>query len=125
MKFVAAYLLAYLGAAESAAAVAEVPAAAPTKEDVLRILASVGADAEGAEDRLDMLFAQLEGKDVADLLAAGREQLAYAPSGASAAAFAAGGPAAAAAADEAAAKEQEKEEEGEEDELVFNLFDEE
>ncbi|KAF8731754.1 hypothetical protein HU200_015687 [Digitaria exilis] len=136
MKFVAAYLLAYLGAAESAAAVvaegeeesaaaAAVPASAPTKEDVLRILASVGADAEGAEDRLDMLFAQLEGKDVADLLTAGREQLAYAPSGASAAAFAvggaAGGPAAAAAADEAA----EKEEEGEEDELVFNLFDEE
>ncbi|CAN6197405.1 unnamed protein product [Urochloa humidicola] len=114
MKFVAAYLLAYLGAETTAAAGAEegaAPAIAagparPSKEDVRRILGSVGAEVE--EDRLDMLFEQLEGKDVAELLAAGREQLAYAPSGATA--FAVG------AAPVAAAKEEEKEEEKKEEE---------
>jgi len=103
MKFVAAYLLACLGADSAAAA------ERPTKEDVRRILDSVGADAgeEEEEGSLDLLFARLEGKDVAELVAAGREQLAYAPSGAAAA-----GVAATAAAGEAKEdKEEEKKEE--------------
>jgi large subunit ribosomal protein LP2 len=102
-----------------------VAAAAPTKEDVRRILGAVGAEVE--EDRLDLLFSQLEGKDVAELLAAGREQLSYAPSGA---AISFGAPAAAAGGAAAAeAKEEEKEEKEdeveEEDNNLFNLFDEE
>jgi ribosomal protein L12E/L44/L45/RPP1/RPP2 len=44
-----------------------------------RILGSVGAV---VEDRLDLLFALMEGKDITRLIAAGREQLAYACSGA-------------------------------------------
>jgi len=116
MKFVAAYLLACLGADSAAAA------ERPTKEDVRRILGSVGADAgeEEEEGRLDLLFARLEGKDVAELVAAGREQLAY---GAAAAAAVAAAPAAAAAADAKEAKEEEKEEEDEEEEEMFSLFD--
>jgi hypothetical protein len=43
----------------------------------------VGAEVE--EDRLDLLFAQLEGKDITELLAMGREQLAYTSFGAAAA----------------------------------------
>jgi large subunit ribosomal protein LP2 len=48
----------------------------PTKEDVHRTLGAVGTEVE--EDWLDLLFAQLEGKDIVELLAAGREKLAYA-----------------------------------------------
>ncbi|KAG2640970.1 60S acidic ribosomal protein P2B-like [Panicum virgatum] len=117
MKFVAAYLLACLGAA---AAAAEGAPARPTKEDVRRILGSVGADAgEEEEGRLDLLFARLEGKDVAELVAAGREQLAY---GAAAPAAVAAAPA---AADAKEAKEEEKKEEDEEEEEeeMFSLFD--
>jgi large subunit ribosomal protein LP2 len=70
MKFVAAYLLACLGA--DSAATAE--GACPTMEDVRRILGSVGADGAAAEeDLLDLLSSRLEGKDVAELVAAGRE----------------------------------------------------
>jgi large subunit ribosomal protein LP2 len=101
-----------------------VAAAAPTKEDVRRILGAVGAEVE--EDRLDLLFSQLEGKDVAELLAAGREQLSYAPSGA---AISFGAPATAGGDAAAEAKEEEKEEKEdeveEEDNNLFNLFDEE
>jgi large subunit ribosomal protein LP2 len=54
--------------------------ATPTKEDVHHTLGAVGTVVE--EDRLDLLFAQLERKDVSELLAAGREKLAYALLGA-------------------------------------------
>ena len=71
MKFVAAYRLACQGADSAAAA----EGARPTMEDVRRILGSVGADgaAAAAEDLLDLLSSRLEGKDVAELVAAGRE----------------------------------------------------
>nr|AGT17046.1 60S acidic ribosomal protein [Saccharum hybrid cultivar R570] len=127
MKFAAAYLLACLGAEQAAAAAAlpaPAPALPPTKDDVRRILGSVGAEVE--EDRLDLLFALMDGKDVAELIAAGREQLAYAPSGAAAVVAA---PAAAAAKAEAAEEEAKKEEakkeeeEEEDDDVLFNLFD--
>jgi large subunit ribosomal protein LP2 len=124
MKFAAAYLLACLGAEQAAAAAAlpaPAPALPPTKDDVRRILGSVGAEVE--EDRLDLLFALMDGKDVAELIAAGREQLAYAPSGA-AAVVAAPAAAAAAEAEEEAKEEAKKEEEEEEDDdVLFNLFD--
>ena len=46
--------------------------ALPTEDDVRRILGSVGAV---VEDRLDLLFALMEGKDITRLIAVGREQL--------------------------------------------------
>jgi ribosomal protein L12E/L44/L45/RPP1/RPP2 len=65
MKFIAVHLLAHLG--DSAA-----EAGPPSKDDVWRILESIGAAVE--EDQLDLLFTELEGKDVAE-----RGRLAYAP----------------------------------------------
>ena len=44
--------------------------ALPTEDDVRRILGSVGAV---VEDRLDLLFAAMEGKDITRLIAVGRE----------------------------------------------------
>ncbi|KQK18813.1 hypothetical protein BRADI_1g44881v3 [Brachypodium distachyon] len=67
MKFVAAYLLAHLAGNPS-----------PTKDDVRKILDSVGAEVE--EGKLELLFKEVQGKDLAELLAAGREKLAFAPS---------------------------------------------
>ncbi|CAM0947475.1 unnamed protein product [Alopecurus aequalis] len=111
MRFVAAYLLATLGGNPS-----------PTKDDVRAILGSVGAEVE--EEKLDMLFREVEGKDLAELLAAGREKFAFAPSGGAAAM---GGVTTAAAADAAEEKKetvQEKEEDEEEEDLdMFSLFD--
>ncbi|KAE8817214.1 60S acidic ribosomal protein P2B [Hordeum vulgare] len=112
MRFVAAYLLATLGGNQS-----------PTKDDVRAILGSVGAEVE--EGKLDALFKEVEGKDLAELLAAGREKFAFAPS-----AGAAMGASPAAAAGDAAAEEkkdkaqEKKEEEEEEEDLdMFSLFD--
>lgn len=65
-------------------------------------------------DRLDLLFELLEGKDITELIATGREQLAYAPSGAAAAVVAAPAAAAAEAKEEAKKEEAKKEEEEEE-----------
>ncbi|OAY51431.1 60S acidic ribosomal protein P2A [Manihot esculenta] len=114
MKVVAAYLLAVLGGNTS-----------PSAEDLKEILASVGADAD--EDRIELLLSQVKGKDVTELIAAGREKLASVPSGggvavAAAAAPAAGGGAAAPAAE---AKKEEKVEEKEEsdEDMGFSLFD--
>ncbi|KAL6639618.1 hypothetical protein ACP70R_023348 [Stipagrostis hirtigluma subsp. patula] len=111
MKFVAAYLLACLGGEEGAPA--------PGKDDVRRILEAVGAEVE--DDRLELLFRELDGRDVADLIAAGREKLAYAPSCGAAVAVAAAAPAAAEE-EKKPEKEEEKVEE-DDDDLVCNLFD--
>jgi large subunit ribosomal protein LP2 len=110
MRFIAAYLLATLGGNPS-----------PTKDDVRAILGSVGAEVE--EAKLEMLFKEVEGKDLAELLAAGREKLAFASAGA--AAMDASSPAAAAgAAEEKKEKVEEKEEEEDEEDLdMFSLFD--
>jgi large subunit ribosomal protein LP2 len=110
MRFIAAYLLATLGGNPS-----------PTKDDVRAILGSVGADVD--EDKLEILFKEVEGKDLAELLAAGREKLAFASAGA--AAMDASSPAAAAgAAEEKKEKVEEKEEEEDEEDLdMFSLFD--
>ncbi|PWZ15634.1 60S acidic ribosomal protein P2-3 [Zea mays] len=104
MEFLAAYLLPCLGAGPAPAL--------PTKDDVRRILRSVSAEVE--EDRLDLVFALLEVKDIAELIATGGEHLAYAPSGAAAAVVAA--PAAAEVEEEATKEEDE-------DIALFNLFD--
>ncbi|WFD28093.1 hypothetical protein MNAN1_003099 [Malassezia nana] len=111
MKHIAAFLLLSL-AKESA----------PTADDVKSLLSTVGIEADA--ERLDKLVAELDGKNVADVIAEGQEKLASVPSGgAVAAAPAAGG--AAGGADEAPAAEEKKEEEKEEsdDDMGFGLFD--
>jgi large subunit ribosomal protein LP2 len=115
-EFLAAYLLPCLGADAATGQRVDVlpgPATAlPTKDDVRRILRSVSAEVE--EDRLDLVFALLEVKGIAELIYTGGEQLAYAPSGAAAAVVAA--PAAAEVEEEATKEEDE-------DVALFNLFD--
>ncbi|CAL4901024.1 unnamed protein product [Urochloa decumbens] len=112
MKVIAAYLLAVLGGNTS-----------PTADDVKNILESVGAEAD--EEKLDFLLAELKGKDITEVIAAGREKFASVPSGGGA--IAAGAPVAAAggAAPAEEAKKEEKVEEKEEsdDDMGFSLFD--
>ncbi|KAF3970348.1 hypothetical protein CMV_005949 [Castanea mollissima] len=115
MKVVAAYLLAVLGGNTT-----------PSAEDIKNILGSVGADAD--DDKIELLLSQVKGKDITELLAAGREKLASVPSGGGAAvavAVAGGADTAAAAAAPAAveSKKEEKEESEEEDGGLFGLFD--
>ncbi|CAK9169291.1 unnamed protein product [Ilex paraguariensis] len=116
MKVIAAYLLALLGGNTS-----------PSAEDLKDILGSVGAEAD--DDRLELLLSQVKGKDITELIAAGREKLASVPSGGGGGAIAvaatAGGGAAAAAPAAAEPKKEEKVEEKEEsdDDMGFSLFD--
>nr|GMD16029.1 60S acidic ribosomal protein P2B-like [Ipomoea batatas] len=76
MKVIAAYLLAVLGGN-----------ACPSAGDIKKILSSVGAEAD--DDRIELLLSQVEGKDITELIAAGREKLASVPSGGGAVAVAA------------------------------------
>ncbi|XP_019224072.1 PREDICTED: 60S acidic ribosomal protein P2-2-like [Nicotiana attenuata] len=112
MKVIAAYLLAVLGGNAS-----------PSAKDLKSILGCVGAEAD--DDRIELLLSQVEGKDITELIAAGREKLASVPAGgggAVAVAAPTGGGAAAAPAEE---KKEEKKEEKEEsdDDMGFSLFD--
>ncbi|GAA0145089.1 ribosomal protein [Lithospermum erythrorhizon] len=110
MKVVAAYMLAVLGGNAS-----------PSADDMKNILCSVGADAE--DDRIEILLKEVQGKDITELIASGREKLASVPSGGGAMAVAA--PASGAAAPAAAEAKEEKVEEKDEsdDDLGFSLFD--
>mmetsp|Transcript_18908 Transcript_18908/g.13723 ORF Transcript_18908/g.13723 Transcript_18908/m.13723 type:complete len:119 (+) Transcript_18908:67-423(+) len=92
MRHLAAYLLLKVGGNEN-----------PTAEDIKTLLGLVGVD--GEEERLTQLLADLEGKDVAELIAAGQERLVKAGGAAAAAAGPAAG-AGPAAADEAPKKEE-------------------
>ncbi|KNE66705.1 60S acidic ribosomal protein P2 [Allomyces macrogynus ATCC 38327] len=108
MKHIAAYLLAVLGGNAS-----------PSAADVSKILAAVGVDADSAQ--LNKVIAELDGKNVEEVIAEGMTKLASVPSGGAAAGAAAGGAAAPAAAAEAAPVEEEKEES--DDDMGFGLFD--
>ncbi|KAH7408193.1 60s acidic ribosomal protein-domain-containing protein [Phaeosphaeria sp. MPI-PUGE-AT-0046c] len=112
MKHLAAYLLLGLGGNTS-----------PSAKDVKEVLQSVGIDADS--DRLDKLIAELEGKDINELISEGSAKLASVPSGgAGGAAPAAGGAAAGGAADAAPAEEaKEEEKEESDDDMGFGLFD--
>ncbi|GFQ00233.1 60S acidic ribosomal protein p2 [Phtheirospermum japonicum] len=114
MKVIAAYLLAVLGGNTS-----------PSAEDLTKLLASVGVDAE--EDQIELLLSQVKGKDITELIASGREKLASVPAGGGAVAVAApaGGAGGGAPAAAAEAKKEEKVEEKEEsdDDMGFSLFD--
>ncbi|KAB1227287.1 60S acidic ribosomal protein P2B [Morella rubra] len=113
MKVVAAYLLAVLGGNTC-----------PSAEDLKDILGSVGAEAD--DDKIELLLSEVKGKDITELIAAGREKLASVPAGGGAVAMAApaagagGAPAAAAAAAEP--KKEEKVEEKEESDDVRYCF---
>ncbi|KAL2554276.1 60S acidic ribosomal protein P2-4 [Forsythia ovata] len=115
MKVVAAYLLAVLGGNAS-----------PSAGDLKDILGCVGAEAD--EDRIELLLTQIKGKDITEVIAAGREKLASVPAGGGAvavAASAAGGSGATAATAAVESKKEEKVEEKEEsdDDMGFSLFD--
>ncbi|NP_001292790.1 60S acidic ribosomal protein P2A [Zea mays] len=113
MKFVAAYLLAVLAGNSS-----------PSAEDLTAILESVGCEVDN--EKMELLLSQLSGKDITELIAAGREKFASVPCGGGGGmAVAAAGPAAGGAAPAAEAKKEEKVEEKEEsdDDMGFSLFD--
>ncbi|ORY00526.1 ribosomal protein 60S [Basidiobolus meristosporus CBS 931.73] len=109
MRYIAAYLLLTLGGNQS-------PAAA----DVEKLLSSVGIESDS--ERLSKLISELEGKNIEELIAEGKEKLASVPSGGAAAAAPAGAAAGAADAAPAAAKEEEAKEESDDD-MGFGLFD--
>ncbi|KAL1355379.1 hypothetical protein HN51_007435 [Arachis hypogaea] len=113
MKVIAAYLLAVLGGN-----------AAPCAADLKGILSSVGAEAD--DDSITLLLSEVKGKDITEVIAAGREKLASVPAGGGGAVAVAAAPSGGAAAPAAAeAKKEEKVEEKEEsdDDMGFSLFD--
>ncbi|KAJ1703142.1 hypothetical protein LUZ63_002921 [Rhynchospora breviuscula] len=115
MKVIAAYLLAALGGNTT-----------PSAEDIRSILESVGAEVD--EDRIEFLLSELKGKDLTEVIAAGREKFASVPSGggvavAAAAPAAGGGGAAAPAAAETKKEEKVEEKEESDDDMGFSLFD--
>ncbi|KAL6506414.1 60S acidic ribosomal protein P2 [Orobanche gracilis] len=115
MKLIGAYLLAVLGGKTS-----------PSADDLKDILGSVGAEAD--EDRIEFLLSQVKGKDITELIAAGREKLASVPAGGGAVAVAtpaggAGGGATPAAADETKKEEKVEEKDESDGDLGFSLFD--
>lgn len=107
MKYLAAYLLLNAGGKAS-------PAAA----DIKSLLSSVGIESE--EERVSSLVTALEGKNVEELIAEGKEKMSSVPTGG---AVAASGAAAGAATDAPAAEEKEEEKEESDDDMGFGLFD--
>ncbi|KAI4348993.1 hypothetical protein L6164_009652 [Bauhinia variegata] len=113
MKVVAAYLLAVLGGNTT-----------PSADDLKCILGSVGAEAD--DDNIQLLLSEVNGRDIAELIAMGREKLASVPScGAAVSVPSSGGGAAAPTSDAPVTKKEEKVEEKEEsdDDMGFSLFD--
>merc|ERR1712043_57308 len=101
MRYVAAYLLAALGGNS-----------VPTAFDIKDILSAVGVGID--DDKLNFVIAQLKGKDINEVIAAGAGKLASVPAGGAVASSggAAGAPAAdAPAAEETKPAESESEEE--------------
>ncbi|KAK3029682.1 hypothetical protein RJ639_039174 [Escallonia herrerae] len=114
MKVIAAYLLAVLGGNP-----------APSADDLKDILGSVGIEAD--DDRIELLLSEVKGKDITELIAAGREKLASVPSGGGVAVAVAttggGGGGAAPAAAEPKKEEKAEEKEESDDDMGFSLFD--
>ncbi|KAG7633300.1 hypothetical protein ISN44_As03g035920 [Arabidopsis suecica] len=112
MKVAAAFLLAVLGGNAN-----------PSAENIKDIIGAVGADVDG--ESIELLLKEVSGKDIAELIASGREKLASVPSGGGVAVSAApssggGGGGAAAPAEKKEAKKEEKEES--DDDMGFSLF---
>jgi len=116
MRSVAAYLLLVLGGNAN-----------PSANDIKKVITAGGATADDAD--IEKLLASLKGKNLEEVLKAGREKLSAVPSGGAAAAPAAGAAPAAAKGDDkkaaaAPAKKEEpkKEEKPESDDMGFDLF---
>ncbi|CAD5189728.1 unnamed protein product [Musa acuminata subsp. malaccensis] len=115
MKVIAAYLLAVLGGNTQ-----------PSADDIKCILESVGAEVD--DGRIDFLLSEAKGKDVTELIAAGREKFASVPSGGGVAAVSVavaggGGAGAGPAAEEPQKEEKVEEKEESDDDMGFSLFD--
>ncbi|KAJ1875452.1 60S acidic ribosomal protein P2 [Coemansia sp. RSA 990] len=108
MRYIAAYLLLQLAN----------PEATPSAADITKVVSAAGIDVDS--DRIDKLFAAIEGREIAQLVAEGKEKLASVPSGGAAPAAAAAGGAAAAPAEE---EKKVEEEEESDDDMGFGLFD--
>lgn len=107
MKVLAAYLLAVLGGNT-----------APSAEDLKDILRSVGPEADDGGIQL-----LLSGKDIAELIASGREKMASVPSaGGGAVAVASTGGGAAPALSEAKKEEKVEENKESDEDFDFNIF---
>ncbi|KAJ2130815.1 60S acidic ribosomal protein P2 [Coemansia sp. RSA 678] len=107
MRYIAAYLLLQLANAE----------ATPSASDITKVVSAAGVEVDS--ERIEKLFAALEGKNIEEVIAEGKSKLASVPSGGAAApaAAAAGGDAPA-----AAAAAEESDEESDED-MGMGLFD--
>src|ERR1700712_3382793 len=104
MRYVAAYLLALLGGK-----------AAPSVDDIKKILGSVGIEAE--DEKAQKVVKELNGKKIQEVISEGSKKLASVPSGGGAsAAPAAGGSAPATAGGSPKKEEKKKEPEPEEEE---------
>ncbi|CAM0904753.1 unnamed protein product [Alopecurus aequalis] len=112
MKFIAAYLLAYLSGNSS-----------PSAEDLTTILESVGCEIDN--EKMELMLSQVKGKDITELLAAGREKFASVPSGGGGGVAVAAAPSSGGAAPAAESKKEEKvvEKEESDDDMGFSLFD--
>ncbi|XP_015763719.1 PREDICTED: 60S acidic ribosomal protein P2-like [Acropora digitifera] len=116
MRYVAAYLLATLGGNEN-----------PSASDIKDILSSVGIDVDS--ERLDVVIKELSGKNVNEVIAAGKSKLASVPTGgavmagAAAASSSAGGGGSEEKGEEKEEEKKEEEEEESDDDMGFGLFD--
>jgi len=110
MRYVAAYLLAVLGGKNK-----------PSQADVEKILGSVGIEVDS--ERLKKVLGELSGKDLEQLIEAGRGKLASMPTAAAPAAAGPAGAAPAAAKEEKKKEEKKEESEEEDDDMGFGLFD--
>ncbi|KAL6964751.1 hypothetical protein U1Q18_035808 [Sarracenia purpurea var. burkii] len=81
--------------------------------------------AEADEEGIELLLSEVNGKDITELIAAGRQKLASVPGGGGGAAVAAGSfsGGGAASAEEPKKEEKVEEQEESEDDLGFSLFD--
>ena len=93
----------------------------PSADDITKLMGSVGVEADS--DKLKKFLAEMDGKNLAEVLAAGKEKLASLPSGGAAVAAAPAAAGGAPAAGGAAAAAPEPEEEEEEEDMEFDLFD--
>jgi len=84
-------------------------------------IAYVAVGCEIDSEKMELLLSQLSGKDITELIAAGREKFASVPCGGGGVAVAAAAPAAGGAAPAAEAKKEEKVEEKEESDDVRSL----
>ncbi|MCD9639721.1 60s acidic ribosomal protein P2 [Datura stramonium] len=110
MKVIATYLLAVLGGNAS-----------PTAEDLKAILSSVSAEAD--EAKIELLLSQVKGKDLNELIAAGREMLATVPSGGGGGGVVVASSGGATVAEEKKEeKKVEEKEESDEEDFVLDIF---